>query len=737
MDTDPAPPPYSVHDPNAAMLAASPLAAIARALNNHNQQQQPSSSPINIPSLHDNVYNDDEDSENFVADGFSPSMLQHPASSIPTPPMSPQGNSPVQKGRISIAAVDFDSAAAYFEARPVTIRRRADVTSHFISIFSHSKPSNFPYPGHSSAWTERKLSQEITVDDWSTFLNFIFPNHLVEHNTELLSRKLQAEATRRSTVDSSDSSSEDDIQMSRLSQEQLQFVVDGVQSEKKCHTFEHSNMKRRRITAVIREWNEEFFIPRGVKVDASIILSDDNMPPSPISPISESLSSSASTGYLHPERRLGHHHAHSHHHVHPHHSNQGHRRSESYQTPRDHETSYFTKRQNPDNTRRQGLEHRVSPSEGPWPRHRGGAGLENHRRHHSDVRVERNSIHTEISPSELYSGPTWSSHITQASLSDSYTQGLQHSGRSQVQPSWSNFGSVHRGNSSDSLSSVPSSSSDLTNDLSTAPSAHALGLMQLAAVESVIMRCITEVTAESASAYDNAMKLGQELMSELHKAKKTHKHAFKAGFMDWIAEDAQRAFKPYTRTRTQSGPSSPSREYSWSHWPGTNSGNDRADRRNNDDASISSQSSCNRKNLKELKDAIKAEKKAEKDARKLTKHEEKVSSKKKLKTSGTDNLSNGIRATSCSSDSILNGIVTPPSPDMGTSATALGFTMMTPAMEPTFITKPSDHIVPASSSTGLFGVEQRCSRYSSSQSEESGSKGKAADRGPPDSCSPQ
>ncbi|KAI1662578.1 hypothetical protein F4813DRAFT_341144 [Daldinia decipiens] len=132
------------------------------------------------------------------------------------------------------------SAHSYFESRP-TIRGATDkpfVIS--LAITEDASPNDFPYPGWAS-------EHDTTEQDWRTFLNYLLPDHASRANSNVIERKLQAE---------------DEKQSSNTSRSIAEAQLGQIKS-----SINLATQSLHDVDAMIREWNDGFFGPRGVTIE--------------------------------------------------------------------------------------------------------------------------------------------------------------------------------------------------------------------------------------------------------------------------------------------------------------------------------------------------------------------------------------------------------------------------------------------------------------------------------------
>ncbi|KAL9576991.1 MAG: hypothetical protein Q9212_006666 [Teloschistes hypoglaucus] len=128
----------------------------------------------------------------------------------------------------------FPSAAAYFEDRPCTIEYPS-YTLYYPLIFTpNATRDDFPFPQPEHQYRSRDLLEH----DWNTFLNYLLPPEMEPHRSRDRVRRLRSK--------------------------------DGLRDQD-------------RIEAVLAEWHQGFFAPRGIRLEARFPGSDplSTTPPPP------------------------------------------------------------------------------------------------------------------------------------------------------------------------------------------------------------------------------------------------------------------------------------------------------------------------------------------------------------------------------------------------------------------------------------------------------------------------
>lgn len=147
---------------------------------------------------------------------YTPSSPSSPTDSSSPPPARLSLRGGYIRPTLSPDASDFASAAAYFEERPCRLRSPNEILESSITV-----PADATRESLYSSLPERKFQdRDVRVADWYTFVNFLIPDQL-----EPLTEK-----------------------------------------EKKSDPNEESDERYERIEAVVAEWNEGFFCPRGVRI---------------------------------------------------------------------------------------------------------------------------------------------------------------------------------------------------------------------------------------------------------------------------------------------------------------------------------------------------------------------------------------------------------------------------------------------------------------------------------------
>ncbi|KAL2073715.1 hypothetical protein VTL71DRAFT_11041 [Oculimacula yallundae] len=148
--------------------------------------------------------------------------------------------------------VSSSSATAFFESRPThTSHSSAALETIKISVTHGTEPKDIPYP-------PELQDKDVNELDWLTFVNYLLPDHTAGVNNDVADRKLRAELV--------------DERMHRLtlgkesrSMTDLREVEAQLDPLRQPQTVPSADISRR-VEATISEWNEGFFMPRGLQI---------------------------------------------------------------------------------------------------------------------------------------------------------------------------------------------------------------------------------------------------------------------------------------------------------------------------------------------------------------------------------------------------------------------------------------------------------------------------------------
>lgn len=181
-------------------------------------------------------------------------------------PLTATSSIPDTASREDLAKTGFISAAPYFELRSPQRSRPRNTLYHHITITPDHSPGNLPFPHPGQKW----ISREVDHHDWTTFLTHLFPPAAAENNNG--SDELQSNGyLDMAGLSLGDSRSRDDSRP--LLGGTSQNYPDGKQSR------ELERLRQVRIEAAKAQWNDGFFLPRGLEV---LIKITNITPPAPV-----------------------------------------------------------------------------------------------------------------------------------------------------------------------------------------------------------------------------------------------------------------------------------------------------------------------------------------------------------------------------------------------------------------------------------------------------------------------
>ncbi|TVY24343.1 hypothetical protein LHYA1_G006369 [Lachnellula hyalina] len=144
------------------------------------------------------------------------------------------------------------SAAVYFESRPVHGQSPAHAMTYNLTITPRTRPEELPYP---QGWAIR----DVTEQDWQTFVNYLLPDHIAAVNNDVADRKFQQELVEERmhqlSLGPGDDRSRADISEVDAQLDPLRIPLSPRSTESHSATF-----------AMIAEWNDGFFKPRGIEI---------------------------------------------------------------------------------------------------------------------------------------------------------------------------------------------------------------------------------------------------------------------------------------------------------------------------------------------------------------------------------------------------------------------------------------------------------------------------------------
>ena len=159
----------------------------------------------------------------------------------PPPPYSLNDPSPLSQHPIATSststtanAIPYVSGAAYFEMRPPARPRPSNILPCHIAVLPNATTADLPMPEPKQILADR----DVEAHDWTTFVNHLVPyesaNPSVRNNGKAIREKAEAVRT----------------------QNEKSSMVPPVEEAE----------RQRRVKASVEEWNQGFFLPRGLQV---------------------------------------------------------------------------------------------------------------------------------------------------------------------------------------------------------------------------------------------------------------------------------------------------------------------------------------------------------------------------------------------------------------------------------------------------------------------------------------
>ncbi|WDK19934.1 hypothetical protein CGRA01v4_11221 [Colletotrichum graminicola] len=164
----------------------------------------------------------------------------------------------------SVASAQSIFAAAYFESRPAPAFSPWDQQLvNLLTVTPSSTPDDLPCP---PTWAARDVTQQ----DWATFTNCLIPHHAVARNEAVINRKLQAEEEAVAAAASHGGSGDNSPGGPRsISSSHASAQLDRIRPDPDTDpgaAVAASGPRREDVEAVVAQWNEGFFHPRGLAV---------------------------------------------------------------------------------------------------------------------------------------------------------------------------------------------------------------------------------------------------------------------------------------------------------------------------------------------------------------------------------------------------------------------------------------------------------------------------------------
>lgn len=149
----------------------------------------------------------------------------------------------------------FDSAASYFELRPPPVRTYGHVVSFRIAVNLNSHLFNIPFPQPEELWLER----DVQLQDWMTFINFMIPPR------EAVQEINATKSKDRGNLCLNDINTGSNGEVFSGEHGKAAGTV-GASWQGQPIVQQTNGMHNMRVDCVVREWNENFFLPRGLEI---------------------------------------------------------------------------------------------------------------------------------------------------------------------------------------------------------------------------------------------------------------------------------------------------------------------------------------------------------------------------------------------------------------------------------------------------------------------------------------
>lgn len=273
-DEDAPPPPYSAIDPLRSQVANNNTGSTATSESQaghdnatgygNNDSRYDAARPLETSLSEMHIHDNNVDNNNSRR---TPSSSNIPVITTTTTTELPQAES---SSTLLQPPTHFASAAGYFADRgyPSTSsadNEKRDTLVHHMTIYARSQAKDFPR--RPRCWRSR--AAEISQHDWDTFLNFLFPSSLGPAAlSSRLNRRVRAE----------------------------------IERDRKDRPQETDDERCKRLDAVITEWNDHFFNPRGTYVTWVYIADLETGPMSPLCPNCYPQATEASHSHNRPSR---------------------------------------------------------------------------------------------------------------------------------------------------------------------------------------------------------------------------------------------------------------------------------------------------------------------------------------------------------------------------------------------------------------------------------------------------
>ncbi|KAF6844075.1 hypothetical protein CMUS01_01488 [Colletotrichum musicola] len=177
-------------------------------------------------------------------------------------------NTSLPRSQQSAAQSEF--AVAYFDSRPPPALSPREQLVHTITVRASTTPDDVPY---APTWAARDVTQQ----DWATFVNLLIPHHAAARNEAVINRKLQAEEEALAAAAAA-SGTASTSGRSTNSSSHASAQLDQIRADPETDPSAAAGVRREDAEAVVAQWNEGFFRPRGMVVRLSPVVEELRMP---------------------------------------------------------------------------------------------------------------------------------------------------------------------------------------------------------------------------------------------------------------------------------------------------------------------------------------------------------------------------------------------------------------------------------------------------------------------------
>ena len=160
------------------------------------------------------------------------------------------------------------SSTLYFESRPPSAMRSRSSVTHRLVIPPNTAPDQLHFPQPEHLW----LSRDITRLDWRTFTNHLFPSyHDPQINEKRQLKDHESSASFKPSISTDPSRTRKPLPAAKADSAMGKQHQDRDTPSQGSLRPAPEAERRRKIQAVVAEWNEGFFQPRGVIIEGEIM----------------------------------------------------------------------------------------------------------------------------------------------------------------------------------------------------------------------------------------------------------------------------------------------------------------------------------------------------------------------------------------------------------------------------------------------------------------------------------